>query len=79
MRLKNRLFLLVTLSVTSLLASCSTLSKSSKSESSISGHIPKVTDPNISRVWIPDRVEGNRFEEGHWLYVIEKPVSFKKE
>lgn len=79
MRFKNRLFLSVTLSVTSLLASCSTHSKSSKVESSISGRIPKLSDPNVSRIWIPDRVEGNRFEEGHWLYVIEKPVSFKKE
>ena len=40
---------------------------------------PKLSQPDVKRVWIPDRVEGNRFEQGHWLYVIDKPISFKKE
>lgn len=40
---------------------------------------PKLKNAETKRIWIPDRIEGNRFEEGHWLYVIDKPVTWGKE
>lgn len=39
---------------------------------------PKLTEIKTKRIWIPDKIEGNRFEEGHWLYIIDKPVSWSK-
>jgi hypothetical protein len=39
---------------------------------------PKLTEVKTKRIWIPDKIEGERFEEGHWLYIIDKPVSWSK-
>ena len=33
---------------------------------------PFLTSPEVHRMWVPDRVEGNKYEEGHNVYMIDK-------
>lgn len=34
--------------------------------------IPSLTSPEVRRVWVPERVEGSKYIEGHYMYVIER-------
>ena len=34
---------------------------------------PKLTRPKYRQVWVPAKIEGNRYIEGHRLYIIEDP------
>lgn len=38
-----------------------------------STNTPSLTSPEVRRMWIPERIEGNKFIEGHYMYVIDKP------
>jgi len=40
--------------------------------------IPTVKAPEVRRIWVPERIEGNRYIEGHYLFVIEKPSVFTR-
>lgn len=33
---------------------------------------PKLTQPRYRSIWIPDKIEGDRFIEGHRVFVIEE-------
>lgn len=33
---------------------------------------PSLTAPKVRRVWVPARIEGDRYIDGHYMYVIEK-------
>lgn len=33
---------------------------------------PFLTRPKVKRLWVEDKVQGNRFIRGHWEYVIEE-------
>ena len=39
---------------------------------------PRLSNPDVKRIWIPERIDGTRFEAGHWMYVIDKPVSWTR-
>lgn len=32
---------------------------------------PSLTSPEVRRVWVPERIDGDKFVEGHYMYVIE--------
>lgn len=34
---------------------------------------PALTSPEVRRIWVPEKSEGGRLEEGHYLWIIEKP------
>lgn len=40
---------------------------------------PSLTKPKLRSVWIPDRVEGNKYIRGHWMFVIEDPGAWSKD
>jgi phosphoglycolate phosphatase-like HAD superfamily hydrolase len=33
-------------------------------------HVPSLTTPEVRRVWVPEKIEGNTFVEGHYMYVL---------
>lgn len=33
---------------------------------------PSLTAPKVRRVWVPARIEGDKYIDGHYMYVIEK-------
>lgn len=40
---------------------------------------PSLSAPEVERVWIPDHVENDQYEAGHWMFTIKKPSTFKQE
>jgi uncharacterized membrane protein YeaQ/YmgE (transglycosylase-associated protein family) len=33
---------------------------------------PSLTSPEINRIWVPEKIEGNKYIEGHYIYLIDK-------
>lgn len=40
---------------------------------------PFLTKPKVQRVWVPEKVEGDKYISGHWMYVIERPSVWSKD
>ena len=40
---------------------------------------PGLKNAVVKTLWIPEKIEGDRWEEGHFLYVIEKPSTWSVE
>lgn len=40
---------------------------------------PFLIRPEVRTIWVPDAVEGNRYIEGHRVFVIEKNSSWSKD
>lgn len=40
---------------------------------------PSVSTPQVRAVWVPDKIENDQFISGHYIYVIDKPATFRKE
>lgn len=40
---------------------------------------PLLTKPKVLRVWVPEKVEGDKYISGHWMYVIERPSVWSKD
>lgn len=40
---------------------------------------PRVSSPEVRAIWVPDKIENDRFIGGHYIYVIEKPATFRQE
>ncbi|MGE0526784.1 MAG: hypothetical protein AB7G93_00965 [Bdellovibrionales bacterium] len=55
------------------LAACASLSKNTPSKQS-APKTPRLKNAEVKTIWIPDRIEGNRYEEGHFIHLIDKPA-----
>ena len=40
---------------------------------------PSIRNAEVKTLWIPDKIESDRYEEGHYLYIIEKPATWRTE
>lgn len=40
---------------------------------------PKLRRPEVRRVWVPDQINGEEYEQGHWKYLIQTPSVWTKE
>lgn len=56
------------------LTSCTSLNKSTptKKVDQIKDTEPKLTKPTVKKTWVEDQIQGERYIEGHWEYVIEE-------
>lgn len=67
--------ILITISSALMLASCATTSKNAPSKPN-EPKAPLLRSAEVKTIWIPDRIEGNRYEEGHFIHLIDKPASW---
>ena len=37
---------------------------------------PFLKNAEVKTIWIPDRIEGNKYEEGHFIHLIDKAASW---
>ena len=51
--------------------------KGKASPKSESGNPPKLSEPKIEARWIEARVQGNRYIEAHWEYIILEPARWE--
>jgi hypothetical protein len=40
-------------------------------------HVPGLKNAEVKTLWVPEKVESDRWEEGHYLYIIEKPSTWR--
>lgn len=62
----------------SLLLGCSTTSKKPTTNGD-KKLPPSIRNAEVKTLWIPDKIESDRYEEGHYLYIIEKPSTWRTE
>lgn len=64
------------------LSSCTTLNKSksdtNKSVNKDDNKSPSLTAPKVSKVWVPERIEGDKYIEGHYMWILEKTTSWSQ-
>lgn len=41
------------------------------------GEAPALTMPEVRRVWVPSRIEGNKFIDAHWIYLIDRQSTWR--
>ena len=46
--------------------------ESGTSNSSLDPKTPLLTSPKVRRVWVPAKIEGEKYIDGHFMFVIEK-------
>jgi len=71
---KKRIILLATL----ILMSCSTTPKNDSNDKN-KPKVPTIKNAEVKTIWIPDKIEGNKFEEGHYVHIIDKQATWGKE
>lgn len=37
-----------------------------------SNKAPFLTEPKVLKVWVPEKIEGDKFIEGHYMWILEK-------
>ena len=62
-----------------LLASCAGQSKGLQKKKPVAGEFPHLTKPKLRSMWVPDQIEGNKYIEGHFIYLIEDAGSWSKD
>lgn len=49
----------------------------SKTQGKEENSSPELLSPILRKVWIPARIEGERYYDGHYMYVIERGSIWK--
>lgn len=61
--------------VSFLLCSCASTTKNVPSKQA-EPKSPFLKNAEVKTLWIPDRIEGNRYEEGHFIHIIDKQATW---
>lgn len=61
---------------------CSTVEKNNKNQSNTNNKLedksPALTSPKVRKVWVPEKIEGDKFIEGHWMWVLERTTTWSQ-
>lgn len=64
------------------LSACTTMNKnkmdSNKSVNKVDNKSPSLTAPKVSKVWVPEKIEGDKYIEGHYMWILEKTTSWSQ-
>lgn len=71
------------LSMVTILSSCTSMNKnkndSNKNTSDkVDNKSPSLTAPKVRKVWVPEKIEGDKFIEGHYMWILEKTTSWSQ-
>jgi hypothetical protein len=58
-----------------MLPACASTSKSAPSKQG-EPKSPYLKNAEVKTLWIPDRIEGNKYEEGHFIHLIDKQATW---
>lgn len=75
MNWKTNLFMIITLTI---FLGCTNLPAGTQKDSSRSKEPegPKLLSPKVRRVWVPEKIEGDKYFDGHYMYIIEKQTTW---
>jgi hypothetical protein len=81
MRCVLKIALMVILAMT-VLSSCTSLKKKNSNDSNTTNNSndksPALTSPKVRKVWVPEKIEGDKFIEGHWMWVLERTTTWSQ-
>jgi hypothetical protein len=40
--------------------------------------LPFLTKPEVRSIWVPDKIEGNQYIQGHYIFLIEKQSNWSQ-
>jgi|JI10StandDraft_1071094.scaffolds.fasta_scaffold648125_2 hypothetical protein len=40
--------------------------------------VPAISTPEVRRVWVPEKIDGNKYIDGHYIYVIDRQAVWGK-
>ncbi len=63
------------------LCSCTIMNKPNKDQSGLNkseDKSPSLTTPMVRKVWVPEKIEGDKFIEGHWMWVLERTTTWSQ-
>lgn len=40
--------------------------------------VPALTMPKVRKVWVPDKIENDKYIEGHWMWVLERTSTWSQ-
>lgn len=65
-----------------MMSSCTTLNKTNQNQSKLANKAddksPSLTSPKVRKVWVPEKIEGDRYIEGHWMWVLERTTTWSQ-
>lgn len=66
----------------SMMSGCSSMNKPNQDQSSNSNKSdnksPSLTTPKVRKVWVPEKIEGDKYIEGHWMWVLERTTTWSQ-
>ena len=77
--IKPKLIFVLLISLT-VLVNCTIKPKTKDYKKSIETgdkNIPGLNGPEVRRVWVPDKIEGNKLIKGHFIYIIKKNSTWR--
>lgn len=81
MRCVLKLTLMAILAMT-VLSSCTSLKKKNSNDTNTTNNsndkAPALTSPKVRKVWVPEKIEGDKFIEGHWMWVLERTTTWSQ-
>ncbi len=64
------------------ISGCSSMNKSNQNQASNSNKSdiksPSLTTPKVRKVWVPEKIEGDKYIEGHWMWVLERTTTWSQ-
>ncbi len=72
---------LVVLNIVTMMG-CTTIDKNNENQSNTNNKLvdksPALTSPKVRKVWVPEKIEGDKFIEGHWMWVLERTTTWSQ-
>ena len=71
------------LSMVTVLSSCTSMNKNKNDSNNNPSYkddnkSPSLTAPKVRKVWVPEKIEGDKFIEGHYMWILEKTTSWSQ-
>lgn len=64
------------------MSGCSSMNKTKQDQPSNSNKSdnksPALTTPTVRKVWVPEKIEGDKYIEGHWMWVLERTTTWSQ-
>lgn len=78
--MKNRMVLMGMVMMISACTSMNSGKSDSKGNSSNKDEnkSPTLTAPKVRKIWVPEKIEGDKFIEGHYMWILEKTTSWSQ-
>lgn len=63
-----------------IMCSCSTMNNKNQSISNNKSESmsPALITPKVRKVWVPEKIDGDKYIEGHWMWILERTTTWSQ-